>query len=166
MTMASTTSSFRVNVFDGARQPFAADFKPLITITSGFHKQLVRDNYPAGQTFDLPFYDNLGDNYTVLAYADNYSQAGFTPVVCSTQYVQRLDIMLLKKNASFNFAAAGWGALKQSNPLLSAILAHGATDDAAASNRYAELMRARPEALACLLNITTAMEIGRASCRE
>ena len=107
--------------------------------------------------FDVPFYDNFGDNYTVLAFADGYEQAGFTPVACSPSVHQMVDIMLLKKNAGFNFAAAQWDTLAATNPLLSGILAHGAADDAAARDRYTQLMENRAPVLACLLNITTAM---------
>jgi hypothetical protein len=154
---APQTSSLQVNVYDGTRQPVAAGTDILMTIHDGNQQQLVRDEYAGGTTFKVPFYDNLGDNYTVLAYADGYSQAGFTPVKCSPDTPQRVDIMLLKKDAGFNFAAAQWDALAASNPLLSGILAHGAPDPGAARDRYTQLMETQPAVLACLLNITTAM---------
>ena len=88
--MAEESSSLRVNVFDGSRQPISNDAELLITITDGSNKQLVRDHYPTGQTFTLPFYNNLFDNYTVVVYADGYTQAGFTPVKCSRKHPRRL----------------------------------------------------------------------------
>jgi hypothetical protein len=151
------TSTLKLNVFDGSRQPISADQKLLFTITDGNAKQLVRDFYPSGTTFDVPFYDNFGDNYTVVAFLDGYDQAGFTPVKCSPQSPQSVDIMLLRKNASFNFASARWDDLATANPLLSGILAHDAADDGAARDRYTQLMENRPAVLACLFNISTAM---------
>jgi hypothetical protein len=150
-------SSLKVNVFDGARQPMGTGVRILITITDGSNKQLVRDYFRPGQTFDLPFYNNLFDNYTVVAYADGYTQAGFTPVKCSPFTSQTVDIMLLKSDASFNFAMARWDALAASRPLLHGILAHGALDVDAARDRYVQLMESEGPVLACLLNITTSM---------
>jgi hypothetical protein len=150
-------STLKLNVFDGSRQPIPADEKILFTITDGNARQLFRDFYRSGTTFDVPFYDNFGDNYTVVGFLDGHDQAGFTPVKCSPQTPQSLDIMLLKKNAGFNFASARWDDLAAANPLLSGILAHGAADDGAARDRYTQLMEIRPAVLACLFNITTAM---------
>ncbi|HUJ21375.1 MAG TPA: hypothetical protein VLX58_07645 [Bryobacteraceae bacterium] len=151
------TSTLKVNIFDGTRQPIAAGVKVLFTIIDGNGNQLVRDFYPPGVSFKVPFYDNFGDSYTVVAYADGWSQAGFTPVKCSPQLPQTLDIMLLNKDAGFNFAAAQWDALSASHPVLYNILAHGAPDADGARDRYTQLMETRPAVLACLFNITTAM---------
>jgi len=154
---APQTSPLQVNIYDGTRQAIAGDVPILYTITDGGNNQLLRNSRPPGTVFDVPFYDNLFDNYTVLTFADGYDQAGFTPIACSPGVHQMLDVMLLKKNAGFNFAAAQWDRLAASNPLLSGILAHGAADDNAARDRYSQLMEERSAVLACLLNITTAM---------
>ena len=152
------TSTLQVNVFDGTRQPIAGGTNILFTITDGNQKQLVRQEYPSGTTFQVPFYDNLGDNYTVVAYAGGYEQAGYTPVKCSPGTPQRLDVLLLKKSAGFNFAAARWDTLAASRPKLYGILAHGAATPGGARDRYTQLMETQPAVLACLLNITTAMD--------
>lgn len=157
LAAAPQTSQLQVNIYDGTRQAISGDVPILYTITDGNNKCLVRQEYPPSTVFDVPFYDNSGDNYTVLAFADGYDQAGFTPVKCSPGVHQMLDVMLLKKDAAFNFAGAQWDKLAAANPLLSGILAHGATDDAAARDRYAQLMENQAPVLACLLNITTAM---------
>jgi hypothetical protein len=154
---ASQTSPLKVNIFDGTRQPIAGNVQTLYTITDGNNSVLFRDYRSPGAQFNLPFYDNFGDNYSVVAFANGYDQAGFTPVKCSPSIPQVLDIMLLGKNAGFNFAAAQWDRLAATNPLLAGIIAHGAADDAAARDRYTQLMEDRPAVLACLLNITTAM---------
>src|SRR5258708_7880775 len=87
-SMAPESSRLQISVFDGTRQPIPIDVKVLMTIVDGNGNQLVRNDYPSGQPFQVPFYDNLGDNYRVLAYADSYTQAGFTPVKCSPQTPQ------------------------------------------------------------------------------
>ena len=111
----------------------------------------------SGTTFKVPFYDNFGDNYTVLAFANGYSQAGFTPVKCAPDNPQTVDIMLLRKDAGFRFSAAQWGKLAKTQPLLYAILSHGAVSPGAAAEQYNQLMEPRAPVLACLFNIATAM---------
>jgi hypothetical protein len=155
--MDPQSSRLQINVFEGTRQPIHADVKVLMTIVDGNGNQIVRNDYISGQLFQVPFYDNFGDDYRVLAYADNYSQGGFTPVKCSPQTQQNVDLMLLKKDATFNFADARSDVLAANNPLLYGILSHGAPNGTA-QDRYTQLMETRPEVLACLLNIATAME--------
>jgi hypothetical protein len=80
-------SELQLRVFDGTRQLFSASAQFLVTITDGNRTQQVRDYYQANDiTFDLPFFDNFGDNYTVVVWAKGYKQAGFTPVTLSDQY--------------------------------------------------------------------------------
>jgi hypothetical protein len=150
-------SSLRVRVFDGSRQPVSPDVKILFTITDGNEQQLLREEHAADTIFRLPFYDNFGDNYTVLAYAKGYQQAGFTPITCSPKLPQTLDIMLLKKDGGFRFGDATWGTLLTSQPKLCELLAHGAGSADAAADRYTQLLETQGPVLACLLNITTAM---------
>jgi len=79
-------SELQLRVFDGTRQLFSASAQFLVTITDGNRTQRVRDYYQANDiTFDLPFFDNFGDNYTVVVWAKGYKQAGFTPVTLSDQ---------------------------------------------------------------------------------
>ena len=158
MATEPQNSTLQVNIFDGSRQPMDPAKKVLFTIKDGNQNRIYWDYYSAATAFGVPFYDNLGDNYTVVASADGYQQAGFTPVKCTPQAAQRLDIMLLGKHAGFSFAAARWDVLATTRPLLYGILAHGAGNDAAARDRYTQLLENRPAVLACLLNITTAME--------
>ncbi len=158
LATAPESSTLQINIFDGSRQTIQPPTKILFTIKDGNQRREVWDYYASGTTFKVPFYDNFGDNYTVVAFTDGYEQAGFTPVKCSPQVPQRLDLMLLKKSAGFNFASAQWDALAASSPLLHGILAHGAANDATARDRYTQLMEDRPNVLACLLNITTAMQ--------
>jgi hypothetical protein len=154
---AASGSDLQVNLFNGTRRAIPRETKVLITITDGSGKQVVREYYPSGTSFHLPFYDNFGDNFTVVAFAEGYSQAGFTPVKCSPQFPQVVDIMLLRKDASYRFVDSQWGALAASQPLLYSTLSHGAANAAAAADRYNELMEKHSPTLACLLNIAAAM---------
>jgi len=110
-------STLQIRIFDGTRQLFSAPAQFLVTITDGNKTQRVRNFYPDNDiTFDLPFFDNFGDNYTVLVWADGYQQAGFTPVTLSDQAAKVLDIMLIPKDPGFSFAAARWDAVSASYP--------------------------------------------------
>jgi hypothetical protein len=154
-TLAPTTSTLTVNIYDGTRQPFQAPVDVLYQITDGHSNKLVDKELRAAsiKLTDLPFYnDNWGDNYTVLVWAKGYQQAGFTPVKLSPSQPAVLDLMLIPTDPGLNFADASWDAIKAELPFL----ANGVSD-AAGKERYENLMEDKPKSLAALLNITTAM---------
>jgi len=158
MDNSDPTASILVRLYDGTRELMSPDTKPLITIRDGFQNQLRRASAKGSQIrFQVPYYDNLGDAYTVLASVSGRYDAGFHPVKASRDTEQVLDLMLLPKKGRFDWAAADWRSLKRTNPTLAKILASGAQSDAKAADRYKQLMDGRPESLACMLNITTAM---------
>jgi len=88
----------------------------------------VRHNYKGASLFfeDLPFYNNFGDSYTVIAYADNHEQAGFHPVKISNVRDASIDIMLLPKDGRFKFRDQDWASVKQNAPRLAELFGHGA----------------------------------------
>ena len=149
-------SKLRVRVFDGGRQEMPDAVSALITIMNGNSEVVFRDERPSGTVFSLPFYDNTGDDYTIVAFRDGYEQAGFTPVKCSPNSPQTLDIMLLKKNGTYNFANAKWEVLNAWNDKAFALLT-GGVDATTAQSRYSDLMEAAAPVLACFFNLTTAM---------
>lgn len=153
------TGNLMVNVFDGTRQPIAVGVQLLVRVRDGNQNELVSDFYDKANILfnGLPFYDNFGDNYTVVVSADGYVQAGFTPIKISPNTTQQVDLMLLPKEGSFNFRDALWPALQQSYPAFAKLLAHGANDDAAAQARYTQLMEDHPASLASFFNLATAM---------
>ena len=77
-----STSTLRLRIFDGSRQLFSKPASFLIRIVDGNQRQHIWKEFPQNDlTFtNLPFYDNLFDNYTVLVSADGYKQAGYQPV--------------------------------------------------------------------------------------
>ena len=146
-------SKLQINVFDGTRRPLADGTDVLYRIVDGNQKKLVEKEVSRSSlTALLPFYDNFGDNYTVLVYSDGYRQAGFTPVRLSPQLPATLDLMLIPENGHFNFAQAGWDAISEELPFL----AQGVSN-AVGRSRYEDLMEEKPACLAALFNITTAM---------
>ena len=146
-------SKLRLRIFDGTRQPFALPAQFLVRIVDGNQKQQVWQDYQQNDiTFELPFFDNLGDNYSVLVSSDGHKQAGFVPVKLSDAYFTTLDIMLIPNNPQFNFANGPWPAAKAAYPFL----AVGA-DEAAGEQRYDNLLENQPKSLACMLNLCEAM---------
>ena len=146
-------SKLHVRIFDGSRQliPTPAEF--LVTITDGQKTQHVRDYFRANHvTFDLPFFDNFGDDYTVVVWAEGFQQAGFVPVTLSDQYAKTLDIMLIPDNPGFSFVNARWDAANARYPFLGSDV-----DNAMGAGRYDDLLDREEKSLACLLNLGEAM---------
>jgi hypothetical protein len=146
-------SKLRLRLYDGTRQPFSTPAQFLVRIVDGNQKQQIWHDYPQNDlTFvDLPFFDNFGDNYSVLVSSDGYKQAGFFPVKLSNSYVRTLDIMLIKNDPAFNFANARWPAAKSAYPFIAS-----GVDDATGERRYGDLIE-QEKPLACLLNLAEAM---------
>jgi len=156
------TCTMNVNLFSGARTPFPAEAKALLTVRNGNQQtvSLPNNGYvssPNVRIPGLPFFDNLGDSYAVVASADGYRQAGLYPVTVNPANPAVVDIMLVGKNAAFNFRNATWARLNQTFPAYAALLSAGAADDASAAERYSQLMETRPQVLACYFNLVTAM---------
>jgi hypothetical protein len=148
-------STLHLRIFDGSRQLFAAPASFLVTITDGNQTQHIRDFYTDNDiTFDgLPFFDNFGDNYTVIVWAKGFQQAGFTPVLLSDEYTRTLDIMLISNNPGFSFVNARFPAASAAYPFIAAA---GAPGNATNEALYDGLVE-QEKPLACLLNICEAM---------
>jgi hypothetical protein len=148
------TATIRLAVFDGTRSPIDPAVPLFVRILDGTQKQLhARDHFGPTIDFNVPFHDDFADRYTVLVAADGYQQAGFTPVEVEQDAVRSLDIMLVPKPFVFDFADAQWNVLP---PGLASLFAAGASP-ADARDRYQALMADRPQSLASLLNLVTAM---------
>ena len=142
-----------VRIFDGTRKLFSAPADFLITVTDGNRTQRVRDYFQSNDTvFDVPFFDNFGDNYSVIVWAKGYRQAGFIPVTVSDKFTRIVDVMLIPEDPGFSFVNARWDRVSGVYPFLG-----NGSDAAAAARRYDELLDQQEQSLACLLNITEAM---------
>jgi hypothetical protein len=148
------TSTLRLRIFDGSRQPFSKPAKFLVKIVDGNQVQHIWHDYPQNDiTFGgLPFYNNLFDNYTVVVSCDGYKQAGYQPVKLSNTYTTTLDIMLIPNDPGFSFVNARWDIAKVDYPFI----ASGA-DNAVGEQRYDDLLDKTEKSLACLLNLCEAM---------
>src|SRR5258708_1907871 len=73
--------TLNLNIFNGARQPFSSAPPVLLTIIDGQQNQLYRQDIPQPSiSLILSIHNNLADNYSVIAWANGYWQAGFQPV--------------------------------------------------------------------------------------
>lgn len=147
-----------IGLFSGTRQQFPSGEKVLLTVRDGNQQQVFRDyiNKPSFKLSGLPFHNNFGDNYTVVAWAKGHVQAGFTPLKATPAMPAALDLMLLREDARFNFSEARWGALRK-NPRYATLLTAGSASLEAARERYMDLLENRAPALACFFNLVTAM---------
>lgn len=146
-------NKLRLRIFDGTRQLFSDPAQFLVRIVDGNQKQQVWEYYSQNVlNFELPFFNNFGDNYSVLVSLKGYKQAGFVPVKLSDTYLTTLDIMLISDEPFFNFANGPWPVVKTAYPFLAA-----GADNSAGEQRYDDLMEGKPKSLACLLNLGEAM---------
>lgn len=151
--VAGDNAVLQINVFDGTRNKFTAATDILYRVIDGNQKQIYSPiEKKASIACRVPFYNNFGDNYTVIVWADGYHQAGFTPIKLSRSHANFTDLMLIPKESRFNFSMAAWDRVKLSMPFLGS-----GVEEKVARSRYEDLMEKRPKSLAALLNITTAM---------
>lgn len=151
--------TIQINVFDGRRLPVSPDVEVLYTVRDGNQKMILRE-FRRGASLavtGLPFYNNFGDLHAVIASASGYRQAGFYPVRLAPNAPQQVDLMLLANNAGFHFGGT-WDAIQARRPLLAKLLAAETASPRTAQDRFTDLLENRPKSLACLLNLTTAME--------
>lgn len=146
----SATSSIAVRVFTGERRLFGSPLELLLTARDGFGVVHYRGFVTSPQAVlrDLPCFDNMGDRYTVLAWAKGFIQAGFTPVTLSPNQEARVDLMLVHRDASYNFQMTRWESLARSHPKIASLLE--------TAERTLDLIERHPASLACFLNIAEA----------
>ena len=151
--------AIKLNIFDGRRQPIPNNQKVLVRIVDGNQRQVSGD-YRAGPSImfpHLPLHNNFDDNHTVIISAPGYRSTGYTPLHVSKLTLSTLDLMLLPNSATFRFAEATWKHLQTKRPTLAATLRHGAQSETAAQQRYTNLVEKKPDSVAMLLNIMTAL---------
>jgi hypothetical protein len=156
-----TTGRAMVNVFDGTRQLYSDNANLLISVIDGNQHVLSRQFHKDASVLftGLPIAHNAADNYSVLAAAGGYKDAGFFPVKMAAGAVQIVNLMLLPNLNQFNFSGAAWNIVGTKKPDLQAVLAADLDDATAAEARYNDLKDFNAgQVLACLLNILTAMD--------
>ena len=95
--MVDTSSKLSVNVFDSTGELFANGTAILLTVIDGNQTQILRRTFTSSQiqVGGLPFYNNYGDAYAVIAFVEGYRQAGYAPVRLSPSAEVSLDLMLI-----------------------------------------------------------------------
>ncbi|MFN0086599.1 MAG: hypothetical protein ACKVX9_14515 [Blastocatellia bacterium] len=153
----------RLQLFDGARQPLTPDFKYLVNLINGRQQQVHRE-YHTGQpgVFQFEeFFDNFGDNYTVIVTAKKHYDSAFAPVKVERERTIDLHLMLMPKRSRYDFTQAMWPILKARDPRLIELLSNGLSSEQEAISRYDEFLdgtESRQHVTATLHNITTALK--------
>ncbi len=152
-------ANLMVNIFDGTRKPVADTLEMLVRIIDGNQNEWYGKRRKGSSHYfpEVPFFNNLRDNYTVVVWAKGYDQAGFTPIKISSGVCQHADLMILPQGGSYNFNDATWPALKARHTALYSLLRAGTKSEKSAKERYDALREAQPPVIAAFLNITTAM---------
>jgi hypothetical protein len=143
---------------DGRRQPLPDDLELVLSAIDGGNRARARLTL-RGQSRvalkGLPVHGTLADQYTLLASARHHTDAGFVPVPLTPDAPAQLALMMLRRDARPAFDP--FPSFVASRPGLYRFLT-GVVGADAAAGRYDQLRREQPLALACLLNITTALE--------
>jgi len=150
----TNTGSIRINIVDGARQPFQDNLDLLIRILDGRKKE-VRSQWAQGPAIPIPglaFHDSPDDWYTVIVHASGYEDGAVYPVRLQQGRLVDAWLMLEPTHASFHFAPIE--ALKADARLFQ-LLANGAPGDVAA--RYEDTLEAQPTLVGTLLTLGTAI---------
>lgn len=155
-----STAEILLRLVDGRRQPFDSAADLLLTVRDGNQNTVVSRFVTCGPSGEihvekLRVHDNLADRYTVLVSTRHHTDAGFTPVTVKADTQQTLDLMLLRREASFDFAAFDQIAI--SHPDTHSLICGGSTTPGEGERIYNDLKTDNAFALACLLNITTAL---------
>ena len=153
--LGQQTGSLRINLFDGARKP--ANLSVFLQIFDGNQKQIVSRFFdgPNIPISGVPFYDNLGDLYRVVAHAKGHQDTGLYPVRVMRQKLVDADLMLLPENGGFHFDQLA--SIRTSNPTIFSLLGNGLSDNQVQQN-FGDAREGKPKALAAVLNIATAMQ--------
>lgn len=150
-----------VTVVNGARAPLEHGMELLVTAINGRQRPVIRTTVTitSAQPIrleNLEVRDNLDDRYTVLLAAKDHVDAGFTPIRVEAGKSHHLHLMMLRRGASFRFP--DFDTIEANTPLCAFLgdKQHGDRDAALA--RFEQLRAESEPALACLLNITAALQ--------
>ena len=158
----ATTSSIHMRIFNGMRDLFPQSSSILYRVFDGNQHAHVDRFFNASDIRfdDLPFFDNLFDNYRVIVSADGYVDAGLFPVKVDGGEEMEIELMLVTKNGVYNFGRAKWDALASIDTKVPGILGADLASADTAAQRWSDKFEKDSPAAACLLNILTIMANG------
>jgi len=153
----ANTGKIILQVVNGARQPFKGDI--LIRLFDGDKKKVLETTKkgPVIIMDKVPCFDNLRDDYTVLASANGFVQAGYFPAKVAPNVLRPVFLMLLPRDGSFNFNQAHWSDIGTSLPGVQQMFGADTTSVKTARDRYESLLEDRGAVAAGMWNILTAM---------
>jgi len=152
------TATLTVRIFDGRRTLINDAKDVFVRILDGNQQQHFADNLKTPvQAFKVPFFDNAGDNYAVLASKKGYVGAGFHGIKVSKTRTEPIDLMLIPVKHRFNFTAAVFDALQTTHPNYCDILSAVLPEARDRWNGFCDEGSADAPVVADALNIFTAM---------
>ncbi len=156
------TAHILINLYGGAQQPIGSEIQWMCRLSDGQAPSVRKSaTYPdlqgSSKLFQVEFFDNFFDDYTVIVSPDGYHDSGWFPIRVHPTAPTNVDLIALPKNGELHFADATWKHLLKLRPDLARILRLGCESDLAAEIKYGTILESRPKALACLLNIATAL---------
>jgi hypothetical protein len=151
-----STGNIKVNIVDGQRNWLPAPHEVLLQLWRNGTELAHEKTYNANSvTLTFEVRDNTEDRFRVVAFSKDRIQAGFHPVDLVANKTTDVYLMLIRKEAKFDFRDARADSLSNNAPEFADLLARSpASDDAQA--RFAALLDDQ-QACAAMLNITTAM---------
>lgn len=148
-----TTGRIQLRLVNGRREPFDTKARLLVTARDGAQKTVVRqfvNGSPQIDLTDLEVRDNFADRYTVLVSTKDHADGGFTPVTIKAGTPELLDLMLVPRTMDFQFDPFA--------TLAGDLVSFLDGDTSGGKALYDRLSSDAKPALACLLNVTTALE--------
>jgi hypothetical protein len=141
-----------VSIYDCAKRPLAKQV--LLRVHNDSHSELV-SKYVDGPDINVvvPFHNGPQDEYVVIASAEGYRDAGYF-FRANPQVRVQVHLLMVPQNHRYEFL--DWEDLALKYPTIAAFLSVGA-DPITAKSRYVDLRERNPKALACLLNLASAM---------
>jgi hypothetical protein len=151
-----------LNVYDGKRQLLDKSVKWSAQVSDGRDLSsrktlLFADLHGGSQAFNVPFFDNFADNYTIIVNADGFQDGAWYPVTVNDRVPVTVDILLLPKNGAFHFDGASWDKLSLARPNVAKMIRACSPSPEAAGAMYTQGFEGRPKSIACFLNLVTAM---------
>ena len=147
------SANLQVNIFGGDRKTFRPGPRLLVTAVDPRRQQKRTAFVDTGQSVvfeDLKVFEESVGGYTVLVATKDHCDAGFNPVRVHADQTQTVDLMLLRRDADYVFHDF---SDIQTRPALLSLLG------GSAENFYESLATSKKQALASLLNITTALDL-------
>jgi len=156
------TANIILNVYDGRRQLLDKSVHWSAQAIDGRslneRKTLTFPNLSGGSVLlNVPFFDNFGDDYTIIVNADGFEMGAWRPVRVSKLAPVTMDILLLPRKGALHFAGATWDKVSALRPNVAKMIRASSPTPQAAAAMYAGGFEKRPASIGCFLNLVTAM---------